>query len=95
MTAVHPEDREAASTAFWDAVRSGRGFAIETRSRRAQDGSYRWHLQQAVVLHDTEGKVLRFIGTTTDIDDQKRVEAPYGRRNAILHASTGRQPWGS
>jgi len=74
MTAVHPEDREAASTAFWDGVRSGQGFAIETRSLRAQDGSYRWHLQQAVVLRDTEGKVLRFIGTTTDIDDQKRVE---------------------
>jgi PAS domain S-box-containing protein len=74
MTAVHPEDREAASRAFWDGVRSGRGFAIESRSLRAQDGSYRWHLQQAVVLHDTEGKVLRFIGTTTDIDDQKRVE---------------------
>jgi PAS domain S-box-containing protein len=74
MTAVHPEDREAASTAFRDGVRSGRGFAIETRSLRAQDGSYRWHLQQAVVLQDTEGKPLRFIGTTTDIDDQKRVE---------------------
>jgi PAS domain S-box-containing protein len=74
MTAVHPEDREAASTAFWDGVRSGQGFAIETRSLRAEDGSYRWHLQQAVVLRDAEGKVLRFIGTTTDIDDLKRVE---------------------
>jgi PAS domain S-box-containing protein len=74
MTAVHPEDREAASRAFWEGVRSGQGFAIETRSLRAQDGSYRWHLQQAVVLRDAEGKVLRFIGTTTDIDDQKRVE---------------------
>jgi PAS domain S-box-containing protein len=74
MTAVHPEDREAASRAFWGGVRSGRGFAIETRSLRAQDGSYRWHLQQAVVLRDTEGKVLKFVGTTTDIDDQRRVE---------------------
>ena len=74
MTAVHPEDREAASTAFLDGVRSGQGFAIETRSLRARDGSYRWHLQQAVVLRDVEGNVLKFIGTTTDIDDQKRVE---------------------
>jgi PAS domain S-box-containing protein len=74
MTAVHPEDREAASTAFWEGVRSGQGFAVETRSLRAQDGSYRWHLQQAVVLRDAEGKILKFIGTTTDIDDQKRVE---------------------
>ena len=74
MTAVHPEDREAASKAFWNGVRSGQGFAMETRSLRAQDGTYRWHLQQAVVLRDAEGKVLKFVGTTTDIDDQKRAE---------------------
>ncbi len=74
MTAVHPEDREAASTAFWDGVRSGQGFTMKTRSLRARDGTYRWHLQQAVVLRDAEGKVLKFIGTTTDIDEQKRAE---------------------
>jgi PAS domain S-box-containing protein len=74
MTAVHPEDREAASRAFWGGVGSGQGFAIETRSLRAQDRTYRWHLQQAVVLRDAEGKVLKFVGTTTDIDDQKRAE---------------------
>ncbi|MGA7343516.1 MAG: PAS domain-containing protein, partial [Terracidiphilus sp.] len=74
MTAVHPEDREAASRAFWDGVRSGRGFAVETRSLRARDGAYRWHLNQAVPLRDAEGKVLKFVGTTTDIDDQKRAQ---------------------
>ena len=74
MTAVHPEDREKASKAFWDGVRSGQGFAVETRSLRARDGTYRWHLQQAVVLRDAEGKVLKFVGTTTDIDEQKRAE---------------------
>ncbi len=74
MIAVHPEDREAASRSFRDAVRSGQGFAIETRSLRARDGTYRWHLNQAVVLRDPEGKVLKFVGTTTDIDDQKRAQ---------------------
>jgi PAS domain S-box-containing protein len=74
MTAVHPEDREMAAKCFWEGVNSGQGFAFETRSHRAQDGTYRWHLQQAVVLHDAEGKVLKFVGTTTDIDDQKRAE---------------------
>jgi PAS domain S-box-containing protein len=74
MTAVHPEDREAAAKVFWDGVRSGTAFAFETRSLRAQDGRYRWHLQQAVVLRDAEGKVLKFVGTTTDIDDQKHTE---------------------
>ena len=74
MTAVHPEDRESAARSFWEGVRSGRGFAFETRSLRNHDGTYRWHLQQAVVLRDSEGKVLKFVGTTTDIDAQKRIE---------------------
>ena len=74
MAAVHPEDRELAAKVFWDGVRSGQGFAFETRTRRAKDGKYLWHLQQAVVLRDSEGKVLGFVGTTTDIDNQKRTE---------------------
>ena len=74
MTAVHPEDRERAAKSFWDGVHSGEDFAFETRSLRAQDGTYRWHLQQAVVLRNAEGTVLKFVGTTTDIDDQKRTE---------------------
>jgi len=74
MTAVHPEDREIAAKSFWDGVHSGQGFAFETRSLRALDGTYRWHLQQAVALRDAEGKVLKFVGTTTNIDDQKRAQ---------------------
>jgi PAS domain S-box-containing protein len=74
MAAVHPEDRETASRAFREGVRAGKDFAFETRSLRAQDGTYRWHLQQAVILRDGEGKVLKFVGTTTDIDDQKRAQ---------------------
>ena len=84
MTAVHPEDREKASKAFWAAVRNGEGFAFETRSLRAKDGTYRWHFQQAVVLRDAEGKVLKFVGTTTDIDDQKRAEEELQRKEAFL-----------
>jgi len=74
MTAVHPEDREIAAKNFWKGVQSGQSFATETRSLRAQDGTYRWHLIQGVPLRDADGKILKFVGTTTDIDDQKRVE---------------------
>ncbi len=84
MTAVHPEHREAASRAFWGGVHSGQGFTIETRSLRAQDGSYRWHVQQAVVLRDAEGKILKFIGTTTDVDEQKRAEDALRQAQADL-----------
>jgi PAS domain S-box-containing protein len=74
MAAVHPEDREMAAKSFWEGVHSGQDFAFENRSLRAKDGTYRRHLQQAVVLRDPEGKVLKFVGTTTDIDDLKRTE---------------------
>jgi PAS domain S-box-containing protein len=74
MAAIHPEDREAAARTLWEGVRARKGFAFESRSLRAGDGTYRRHLQQAVVLRDADGQVLRFVGTTTDIDDQKRAE---------------------
>ncbi len=74
MTSVHPEDREIASRNFWEGVRSGKDFATETRFLRAADRTYRWHLNRAVVLRDAEGKVMKFVGTSTDIDDRKRVE---------------------
>jgi len=84
MTAVHPEDRKTAARAFWEGVSKGQGFAIETRSRRARDGMYRTHLQQAVVLRDAEGKVLKFVGTTTDIDDHRRAEEALNRLRTEL-----------
>jgi PAS domain S-box-containing protein len=89
MNAVHPEDREKALRAFWEGVRSGKGFAFETRSLRAQDGTYRWHLQQAVVLRDAEGKFsnssVRRLTSTTRSAPKRHC----ARRRAILHASTG------
>ena len=86
MAAIHPEDREAAMRVFWGGVGSGQGFAMETRYLRAQDGAYRWHINQAVVLRDENGKVLKFIGTTTDIDDQKRTEEAFTKaRSELAH----------
>jgi PAS domain S-box-containing protein len=72
MTAMHPEDREEAARSFWDGVRSGQGFTMEARFRRVQDGSHRWHLNRAVPLRDADGKILRFVGTSTDIEDLKQ-----------------------
>ena len=47
---------------------------MEARFRREHDGTYRWHLNRAVALRDAEGKILRFVGTSTDIEDLKRAE---------------------
>jgi PAS domain S-box-containing protein len=74
MTALHPEDRERTLRSFWDGVRSGQGFTMEARFRRVTDGTYRWHLNRAVPLRDAEGEVLRFVGTSTDIEDLKQTQ---------------------
>jgi PAS domain S-box-containing protein len=84
MAAVHPEDREMAAKKFWEGVHSGEGFSFETRSLRVADGTYRWHLNQALALRDSEGKVLKFVGTTTDIDEQKRTEEALRQTQADL-----------
>ena len=74
MATIHPEDREKASRSYWDGIRSGRGFTMEARFLRALDGTYRWHLNRAVPVRDPEGKILRFVGTSTDVHDWRQAQ---------------------
>jgi len=74
MTTLHPEDREGASRSYWDGIRSGRGFTTEARILRVQDGTYRWHLNRAVAVRDSDGKILRFVGTSTDVHDWRQAQ---------------------
>ena len=70
---LHLEDRPEV-LARWAAARAaGTVFEAEFRLRRA-DGAFRWHIGRAVPLRDEEGAVTRWVGTSTDIDDQKRAE---------------------
>ncbi len=72
MTAMHPEDRETASRIFWEGIHSGRGFTMDARFRRMRDGVYRWHLNRAVPFRDAAGNTVKFVGTSTDIEDLKQ-----------------------
>src|SRR6202166_2175326 len=69
--AFHPEDR--AEEEWRAAFAAGEPFEKEARLRRA-DGTYRWFLLRAVPLRDEQGGVVKWYGTTTDIDDRKRAE---------------------
>ncbi|MGH9631484.1 MAG: PAS domain S-box protein, partial [Bryobacteraceae bacterium] len=84
MTAVHPDDLEDVRSTYLDGVRSGQSFMMQVRFRRAPDGAYRWHMNRAVPLHDAAGQVLKFLGTCTDIDDQKRATEDLMRANEDL-----------
>lgn len=72
---VHPDDREQCVRYLKQAIREGVFLPMECRYRRASDGSYRWHLCQAASVRDfVTQKIIRWIGTSTDIDDQKQIE---------------------
>ncbi len=71
--AVHPNDVKRHAEKWRASVASGEPFESEARYRRA-DGEYRWFLVRAVPLRDGEGKILKWYGTKTDIEDRKRAE---------------------
>jgi PAS domain S-box-containing protein len=71
---LHPDD-EAKIQADWQAAfATGRSFEHEARIRHGSSGTYRWFLCRAVPVFDESGRVARWFGTSTDIDDQKKIE---------------------
>jgi C4-dicarboxylate-specific signal transduction histidine kinase len=69
--AFHPEDQ--AEEEWRAAFAAGHPFEREARLRRA-DGAYRWFLFRAVPLRDELGKVVKWYGTTADIEDRRSAE---------------------
>jgi len=90
LAQIDPDDRERAAAAWKEAVETHTTLDLEYRIRGA-DGEHRWFKARAVPLRDNEGHVVKWFGTNTDIDDQKRVnallEAKVQERTAQLQAS--------
>lgn len=74
QSAVHSEDVPRASEAWSKSLSTGEPYDVEYRLRRASDGSYRWFLARGTAVRDGEGRLVRWVGSCTDIDDQKRSE---------------------
>jgi PAS domain S-box-containing protein len=69
--AWHPDDRDRTITAWRKAFATGDPLEIECRLQRS-DGAFRWFLIRALPQHDANGKVVRWFGTCTDMDDARR-----------------------
>jgi PAS domain S-box-containing protein len=67
---THPDDKEKTVLAWQNAMRTGETFELEHRYRRS-DGAYRWHLSRGVAQRDSNGNIIMWVGTDTDIHDQK------------------------
>ena len=71
--AIHPADLPRILETFRDALNSVKPYEVEGRFRRF-DGQFRWFLFRASPLCDESGKVVKWYGTNTDIEDRKRAE---------------------
>ncbi len=70
---IHPDDVEENIRRWQHSIDTGEYFQLEHRFRR-KDGEYRWHLSRAHALRNADGQVLMWIGSNTDIEDQKQTE---------------------
>ena len=80
---VHPDDISRANERWSASLAAGAVYETEFRLRRA-DGAWRWHIARAAPLMGDDGKVTRWIGTNTDIDDQKATTDALADLNATL-----------
>ncbi len=80
---VHPDDVQSAGARWAEALRTGHTYEAEFRLRRA-DGAWRWHIARAVPIEGEAGQARRWIGTNTDIQDQKEIAEALADGNATL-----------
>jgi PAS domain S-box-containing protein len=73
LKAIHPEDPASSVEEWRAAFAAGKSFEFEARLRRA-DGEYRWFLFRGEPLRTEAGKIVKWYGTTTDIEDRKQAE---------------------
>lgn len=89
---VHPGDMDKTLRIWRHAMETGHPMIIEHRFRRA-DGAYRWHLTRMRAMHDKNGKIVMWIGSSTDIEAVKQAQyrQQQAEQKAILLAEERRQ----
>jgi PAS domain S-box-containing protein len=80
---MHPEDLSRAMEKWVVVKGAGEPYEDEMRLRRA-DGEYRWFLVRTVPLRDERGNIVKWYGTSTDIEDRKRIEIALQKNERLL-----------
>ena len=83
---IHPEDVAGIVQKWHGALESGEPFEAEARVRRA-DGEYRMFLHRKVPLRDEHGTILKWFGSSIDIEDRKRAEQRITQKTRELQRS--------
>ena len=87
---VHAEDEAHAQSVCAQALRTSESLSLEARLRRF-DGAYEWHLIRAQPVLDADGRVLKWIGTSTNVHEVKESD---DRSAFLLSLSTELAPMG-
>ena len=80
---VHPDDLPAAAERWAAARAAGEPYEAEFRLRR-KDGGYRWHIARALPIHGPDGAIVSWIGSNTDVEEQKAAIHALALLNATL-----------
>jgi len=80
---VHPEDVDGILTKWRACLATGEIFEYETRVRRA-NGDYRWMFHRKVPLRDTNGNIVKWYGSSLDIEERKTAEVALRNSEAYL-----------
>ena len=83
---IHPEDVEGILEKWRASLASGEPFLHEARVLRA-DGQYRWMLHHKVAVRDECGQIVKWNGSSIDIEDRKRAEGQFRRSTEELQRS--------
>ncbi|MFA0960685.1 PAS domain S-box protein [Roseivirga sp. BDSF3-8] len=67
--AIHPDDLQTSQKVWSQKIQKNKPFQVEYRLK-CYDGNYRWFLEEGRPYFDNEGKLLKWVGTATDIQDQ-------------------------
>lgn len=72
-TLIHPDDVEYVENTWQQALMSKSAFNCEYRMKNSE-GNYLWFLGKTVPVKNAEGQILKWVGTTTNINEQKNIE---------------------
>ena len=81
---LHPDDIQRCRETWYGAVQSGKPYEIEYRFKDRREDRWRWFVGRALPVRDATGTIVKWFGSCTDIDDQKRVEDELRRVNQDL-----------
>ncbi len=88
--AMHPEDLSSAVEKWLGDMAAGEPFERELRLRRA-DGEYRWFLVRTAPLRDEDGNIVKWFGSSIDIEDRKQAEKDLEEANRQLKTLSRRR----